>query len=834
MGAARGGARAPSAAPAGGGGGKKKLVIAIAAVLVLGGGGAGAFFMFGNKGGGAAKPDYAGTVKEGNELWKKIAEHIQDAQNKDDAGARGKALQEAQAKIEEYRKVSDAGWPDHFAGRVLAMQEKFDEAKSAYDKAIEKLGPKEEKYPKVEKALVATRQAQEMLLRSRRFRAAGPSPIPDPEVAAIETAALADLKLISSGMPSTEFFTGARASLAEGESLRIEGRNSTAQNQLGSAIGSRAEESYAGAVYAAIHFEFNKPDLAIRAMDAAVDSGKGSPFARLSRAWALRKRALDQPDNQDATGWLDKAIEDADAARAAGHRAGGVAAAACRLDRALREVDRGGAPGTRLDEAESILTDEKSKSAADPTVGELLAAALILRAQAEEKAGKDGRASFDRGLSALDAAAGSDDAVLSYRARSLMRRGHAESVRGGDPRPFYDRAVADFDAIAAKAGKAGASEAIYGRALALVEKGAEDSKRGQDATASLQKAVADMTEVLSARPNEMAALEARGLAQVALGESMSRAGDDKGVEMIDRGVTDLDKVLETNPKNEAAAFRLVDAWMAHAAAKAKTGFDASQSFDRAVDVMLKLLEKTPGSVPLLMKCGKTRNRAAEIDCVIGDRDARIKCTAAVQNFSDVLKAEPDNLEALFERGRSLYLTGRSEGNTGADPRVSYNSAARDLEKVLQKQADHLPCMRVLADSIFWLARVDDARGTDAHDSYVRAQRVYETALKALPDDGELRKNAGFCWVWLARAKVKRNEDPGSLWTECEAHCLKAIELGWTDANLPLGRALMGMKKFDESRAALEVALKSKDKRVAAGAKDELEKKLPEAMKAAGK
>lgn len=797
--AARGRAsQAQAPAPAASGGGSKKLlfigggaavVLVIAVVLVL---------ALGKK----AKPETAGKIVEGKELWKKIAEDMRAADTKDDTGAREGALKRALEAVGTMRGEHDFGWPDFFEGRILHRQGKYDEANAALGKAIEKLDKSAQAYPKIERGLIAARRVHEALLLSRRFRAGGASAAKDPAVAALEQQALPDLKL-HAGTKEADFFSGGFLALAEAEAERIEGRPSAAQNKLESAISAKADPGYAGALNGAIYYDVDKFEYGMKAMDAAVVAGGGGAFVRLSRAWGLRKRALSDPGNKDAPAWLEKAAEDADAAKKAGHPAGATAAACVRLDRVRVALDRGEDAKTLMDEAERATAEAAEAQ-------EMQAAALLLRAEIDERAGRDVRASLDKAIGLLG---GDDPLSVLTRARANLRRARAEGAGGGDPRPFYERAVRDYDGCAGLAGgAAGTAEPIVGAAVAKVEKALEDSRRGADSSAIFLRIVEDMTSLLKSRPGEAAALEARGLASWALGDALAREGKD-GVTSIDKALDDLAELFRLRPSLRTGTV-LVDAWLARADACIKINIDPRSGYDGAARVLEDLLTKyAPGSIPLLLKRGRAKSKSGEHMLTQAQGDARIPLAGAIDDYSQVLKAEPGNLDALYERGMALLNLSRAESKADTDARVSLNRAIADLELLVSKDASSYRAAYARADAILTMAWLDSGLnsrlgGSDIADTLTRAEAAFETAAGLDPKAGEAWNGLGCVSLLAGEALWKKDKDGAPEFAKAETSLRKALGMGYARAGINLGVALAHLKKWEEAAAAFEAALKA--------------------------
>ena len=751
------------------------------------------------------KPENAGKPSEGKELWKLIEEDVRSAETKDDAGARNAALGTALAKIAGMRGGHDYGWPDFFTGRVLNRQGKWDEALAALEKAVEKLDTGARVYPKMERGLILARQGNEKRLATRRFRLGGSSGFPDPEVDAIESKALPDLKLAEGGPNSTDFFPAGLIALAEAEANRIEGRTSGALNRLETAAGVKGVAGYAQSVSGGIYYELEKWELAMKAMDAGFDADHGSAWARLSRAWGLCMRAKAMPDNTDAPGWLDKAMADADAARKDGHPAGALAAAAVRIERAQSMVDKGEDPKTLLDEADGILAEILGKSPDGAAAQELSAGVLLKRAEHDEKAGRDPRAALDRALTVLEKAAGGGadfPAVLSL-ARTQVRRARAEGAREGDSRPMYDRAIRNFEAVRGKdPSRSGSLEPVLGRATAMVEKGMEDTKRGVDATAVFQAAIQEMTTLGRQFPTEPGILEARGLAQRAVGIAEFAAGKD-GTPTLDKAAEDLETLFKSR-KSIRIGLTLAETHMAHAEALTKAGKEAKAYYGQAAAALDEILTMSPGNLPLRMKRGQALSRAGEAD-VNGQHDSRPNFVRAIEDFSAVLAVQADNLEAMWERGNALFLSAKSEAIGRQDPRVTLNMAITQLEKVVAADPKHAKALAARADAILWMGRLEFSRGADALETFKRSVAAWEAALGVSPESGEAVTGVGTASVWLGVATRKKGEDPAALFAKAEENLKKGIEKKWARAHLGMGLVLALTGKTDESDAEFRAA-----------------------------
>jgi tetratricopeptide (TPR) repeat protein len=797
-------APAPSAAAPAADAKKKKLILvgggAAAAVLLIG-----IALVVALKGPG--RPENAGLASECKELWKLVETDIRQAENKDENDKRVALLRTVAEKIEGQRALHDYGWVDYIQGFCHLRAGKIDEAKASLEAAIQKLPEKNKNYPKILRGLISARAGQERLLTTRRFRAGGPSAAPDPEVEAMNKAAMDDLKLAEK-TKAEDFLSGAWMALADAEANRIDGRGNTAQNKYESAINGKADPGYAGAMNGSLYYDVNKFDLGMKSTEAALLADRGSAFCRLSHAWGLRKRALADIANKDAPAWLDAALEQAVKAKEAGHPAGAIAVAAVTLDKLILKMERG-------EDARGSLAEAESKSgeadANEPAAAEIKAMVLARKGELEEREGRDPRGTYDAAIGALDRIAGdgSDTAAVMNRARVLMKRARAEAAKEGDPRALYDRAFRDYTAAKGKdAPGGGTTEPTLGAATAMVEKGIEDSKRGTDATAVFERVVGEMTAILRSNSTEIAALEARGLARWALGEALVRAGKD-GQEAIDKALDDLAELFRLRPSQRVGTV-LVDAWLAKAAAAEKAGFDARAGYEgaaRALDEILRTL--APGSQPLLLKRGMANVKGGEYE--VGqlktnpNMDPRPKLVAATNDFGEILKVQPDHQEALWLRGHALWLLGQADLRKNQDARVSFNRAVVDFDKLLQLNPKHYKAAFERADAILWNGQIEESRNIEVFETFTRAVAGFEQALAIDDKSGEAWNGVGNCWLMFAEGSRKRQKEMGPALDKAEAAYRKALTLGHKNSKINLGVVLGYSKRYDEAKTMLDEA-----------------------------
>ena len=124
--------------------------------------------------------------------------------------------------------------------------------------------------------------------------------------------------------------------------------------------------------------------------------------------------------------------------------------------------------------------------------------------------------------------------------------------------------------------------------------------------------------------------------------------------------------------------------------------------------------------------------------------------------SAILGAQPDNLDALFERGRALFLLSKTEQNKGGDSRVNLGGAIKDLEALIAKDPSHKQGTYTCADAILFMGQVDDTRGNDAFETLTRAVGKFEAALKLDDKNGEFWNGLGNAWlVTVTASRTKR-------------------------------------------------------------------------------
>ncbi|MCE9583353.1 MAG: hypothetical protein K8T20_12780 [Planctomycetes bacterium] len=782
---------------AGGIGGALVLVIVVAGILAFKGPG---------------KPENAGRTSEGTEIWKTLETDFKAAENKDDPASRDTAFKKVLDSIEASRKLHNYGWPDFFKGRALSRMGKYDEAREALVLAIGKLEKTAQNYAKIERGLIASRQSLERLLRTRRFRAGGVSLSPDPVSEETGKAATADLRLADSAK-ETPFFSVGLLALAQAEADRIDGRPSEALRKFETAISGRAQAGYAQAASGGLYYETDKWEYGSKAMDAAIEADHGSGFARLSAAWGLRRRALLDMANAEAPAWLDRAVDFADKAASEGHPAAFAAAACLRLDRATLRIEKGEDAKAILDEADTKATEALGKDASDPSAQEIQAVVAFRRAEIDERAGKDPRPGLDRAIASLDRLAGDpkDIPAIMNRARALLKRARAESSRGADSRSFYDRAARDFDAVRGNDGPGGGTiEPILGSATARVEKAIEDSKKGTDTNAIFQKVIDEMSSLIRSRPNLIAALEARGLAQWALSEALTRQGKD-GSEVLSKALDDLFDLFSKQPSLRVGGI-LVDAWLAKGEANIKAGIDPRQAFENAsnnVDACLKL---SPGNLDLQMRRGKALTHSAEYSLKM-KLDPSAQLTTAVNDFTAILAAQADNPEARFERGRALLMLSRAEYSKGQDARINVTNAITDLEALVAKDPKNARGFYTCGDAILFMGWVDFGRGNDALDTLARAVGKMDAATKLDDKNGEFWNGLGNALFVTIQASRKAAKVYGPALDQAEAAYRKALALEHWQAQINLGMIFAYQLKFDEAEQAwTEASAKCPDKK----------------------
>ncbi|MBI2920471.1 MAG: hypothetical protein HYY18_05245 [Planctomycetes bacterium] len=784
-------------------GNKKLLLIGIVALVVLGGGGLGAFFAFGPKG----KPETAGKSIEGREVWKLVGEDLKAGETKPEAASRATALNDALAKIEAARKDHDYGWPDYFKGRALDRLGKRDEAKAAFDAAQAKLDKSAHAYVMLERGLSTVRRAHDLRLRTRRFRAGGPSFMPEPEAAAADQAALPDLRAAASGPKEQDFCPGGLIALAEGEANRIEGQSSGALRKFELAAGAKAYPEVSGALMGGEYAEMGKWDLAVKTLDAAVADSGGAAFARLTRAWVLRKRYRARPEDGEAAAWLDKALEDVNEAAKAGHAVAPLAVAAVQVDRAELAIARGQGGAEALAAAEVAVGAAQKDG--DWVAQELAAALALRRADMDEREGKDPRASLDGALGAFDqAVSGSKDdpvAVLN-RGRALLRRARTEAARGGDARPIYDRASADFAAVAGKDASRDGMEPTLSGAVARVEKAVEDSKKGVDATATFAQAVEDMTALLKKFPGEAGAREARGRALWAMGDAEVRAGKDGGP-TLDKALEDLDEVARARPGDAATLDTLIAAWMARGEAYSKAGADAGPAYQGAVAALDQACTKSPGNMRLLLMRGKARRLLGDAKLANDlSGEALTRFQEAVTDLSEVVKADAGSFAAIYERGQALYGSARAEAAKNQDPRVTLNLAVRDFEAAMAKDDKKVEVIVAHGEAVLWMAAVENGRGQDAYGTLERARISFDKACAADANTPLAWCGVGRTYLLEAQFVKSKGGDISGVLAKAEPAIKKGLELGARRAHMDWAFWLALSQRYDEADKEFVVAL----------------------------
>ncbi|MEK7467681.1 MAG: hypothetical protein AAB074_09740 [Planctomycetota bacterium] len=768
-----------------GGGGVLVLLLVIVGVIALKGPG---------------KPENAGKISEGTEVWKTLADGFRIAEKQDEIPARDAAYKKSLDAIEGTRTLHDYGWPDFFKGRALSRMGKYDDAKAAFAAAIEKLDKGAQNYAKIERGLIAGRRQLESLLRSRRFRAGGVSLAPDAAAEEAGKAAIPDLKLADS-TKETAFFPSSLLALAQAEADRIDGRPSAAIGRYETASSSQSVAGYAQAAIGGLYYELDKWELGMKSMEAALEADHGSGLARLSTAWGLRRRALADMTNKDALAWLDRAIENADKAASEGHPAGPAASACLRLDRATVKFETGGDGQADLDDASAKADEAVSKDAGDISAQEIKAMAAFLKATRDERAGKDVCAALDGAINVLSSIAGDgkDFPALLNRGRVLLKRARAEAAKNRDAGPFYERAAKDFESVRGNDGPSGGTiEPLLGSATARVEKAIEDSKKGTDSSAVFEKVIKEMTAVINQYPNRLQALEARGLARWALSDAYNKQGKTaEANKALDEALTDLDQLFTKIPSYRVGEI-LVDAWIAQGEANIKADISPRGPFDNASRHIETLLKMSP-SLPLQMRRGKALVRSADFS-LKKKEDPRIQLTTAVGDFSAVLNAQPDNIDALWERGRALFLIGKAEQAAQQDSRINLNGAIRDLESLLKKDPSHKQAAFTCADAVFYMAQVDFLRGNDPLDTLSRAVGMFEMAVKLDDKNPETWNGLGNAWLVTAEASRRAAKEYSLALEKSEEAYTKSISMEYWKSLMNMGIVKAYQLKFAEAEA----------------------------------
>lgn len=771
----------------GGGGGVLVLVIAVVGIMAMRGPG---------------KPENAGKTSEGAEVWKSVSDAFRKAEKQDETPARDAEYAKAIAAVEATRTLHDYGWPDFFKGRALARMGKWDEAKTSLEAAIGKLDKAAQNYAKIERGLIASRRQLESLLRSRRFRAGGVSLAPDAAADEAGKAAVPDLKLADSTKEAA-FFPASLLTLAVAEYSRLEGRPQAAIEKYDAVSSGDALKGYANAACGGLRYEAEKWEPGLEAMNAALDADHGSAFSRLSAAWGLRRRALADPANKDAAGWLDQAMEQADKAASEGHAAAPGAAACLRLDRAAMKFESGGDGKADLDAADLKAGEAISKDSADVTAQEVKAMVAYWRAILKERAGRDPRTLLNNAIAALNQLAGNDRdwPALMNRGRVNLKLARAEAARNGNAAGAYDRAAKDFEAVRGNDGPNGGTvEPVLGSATARVEKAIEDSKKGTDSTAVFDKVIKEMTAVMNSRPNLIQALEARGLAQWALSEALAKQGKSEAAsKALDEALTDLDQLFSKAPSMRVGEI-LVDAWIAQGEANIKNDISPRGPFDNASRHIETLLKMSPGNTALQLRRGKALVRSADF-ALKKKEDPSIQLATAVGDFTAILNLQPDNMDALYERGRALFLLSKAEQNKGGDSRVNLGGAIKDLETLIAKDPSHKQGTYTCADAILFMGQVDDARGNDAFETLTRAVGKFEAALKLDDKNGEFWNGLGNAWLVTVTASRKRQKEYGPALEQAETAYRKALGLEYWKAGVNLGVILVYQKRYDDAAKA---------------------------------
>ncbi|NUN50993.1 MAG: hypothetical protein HUU15_19480, partial [Candidatus Brocadiae bacterium] len=373
----------------------------------------------------------------------------------------------------------------------------------------------------------------------------------------------------------------------------------------------------------------------------------------------------------------------------------------------------------------------------------------------------------------------------------------AEAARGGDARGFFDRASTDYTAVRGQDGSGGRSlEPVLGAATASVEKAIEDSKRGADATAVFERVINEMSSVLGSR-NDPGATEARGLARWALGDALTRQGKDGG-EQIDKALDDLTEVFNLRPSLRIGML-MAEAWMARGEASQKAGLDPRPGFDGAARALEGVLAKlAPGNPELLMRKGRANSRSGEYERK-ADGDARARCKQAVDAFTEILKNDPGNAEALWERGHALFNMGWSEVKKNAgDPRVTLNLAIGDLDKALAADPKNLRAAIEKGDAVMLVGQIDFGRNNDAQETFARAVSCFEAATRIDDRNGEAWNLLGSAWILSAQSQRKAGKSMSASLEAAEGALKTALGLEYWKAHINLGVVRAYEKRWEDA------------------------------------
>ncbi len=358
------------------------------------------------------------------------------------------------------------------------------------------------------------------------------------------------------------------------------------------------------------------------------------------------------------------------------------------------------------------------------------------------------------------------------RGKARMNRGIWDALRGQDPRPSYADADADLtQAIGRDARDAGARVA---RGMVRMNLGIWLRAHGEDPTEAYAHAAEDFDGALELDPRRAEAWVRGANLAANRGNDAWRPGGDPqefyrraeelygraleldagsaetwtaratlrvnaGLWAASRGTAagphfagaeaDLAKAIALNPASADAWLRRGHLQRSWGDLEAQWGRDPAAHWDSAEEAFGGAIERNPASPDAWVARAILRSYRANLLHLRGDGNPEPGYRAAVADYSEALRLQPDRLEALIGRGETLVQLGGllMSRDRETEAREAYQRSRDDLTEVVRQEPQNAPAWIGLGHALFAL------------EEYAEAVRALETGLKLAPEkEAEVR------------------------------------------------------------------------------------------------
>jgi len=282
--------------------------------------------------------------------------------------------------------------------------------------------------------------------------------------------------------------------------------------------------------------------------------------------------------------------------------------------------------------------------------------------------------------------------------------------------------------------------------------------RGRDPRPALRTAIARYDESADLAPGDANLLLNRGHAWYALAQAESALGGD-AKSCMQNARADLDgAVASEGPLARSARINRGELWDWWASVQLREGEDPFGSLDRAVEDFTQVLRSDPDDPEALAARGSALEHLGEAEAKAG-RDPRARCESALADLARALAIDPDGLVALGNRANAFALRAEAEHARGIDPGASYDLAETDLRRAIDANPEFAEGMRNLATLCQDRALLDAAAGRDPLPRLDEAIRLLDRALEVRPGDAEALIGRAAARSKRAEAAGARGEDP---------------------------------------------------------------------------